>query len=99
MVNDVKVLKLITGEEIITKVIDRIPTKSPDGNNLIIIEKPLVLQAIHAHQGNQSIQLIPWIGLCKDEKLTISTECILCEGDPTKEAENIYLSRTTGLTL
>ena len=93
MTNDVKVLKLITGEEVIAKV-----TKGNTG--LITLNKPIMLQLIPTVRGvNWSATLIPWLKLTNNEKVTISTEYILIEDDPTEEAKKNYLSLVTGLTL
>ena len=92
MTNDVKVLKLITGEEIITRITE-------GGVGLIILDKPMIL----AHAANGKIILIPWMRasktLAESEKVTISSECILVEDVPLKDIEKNYLSTVTGLTL
>ena len=93
MVNDVKVLKLITGEELIARV-----TKGDV--DLITLDKPMKVQSIPTKQGEHwSATLLPWMKVAKGEKITISTEYILAEDDPAEEAEKDYLSVVTGLTL
>ena len=93
MKNDVKVLKLVTGEELITRVTKR-------EVDLITIDKPMKVQSIKTKQGERwSATLIPWMKVAKCEKITISTEYILAEDDPVEEAEKDYLSIVTGLTL
>ena len=97
MVNDVKVLKLITGEEVITRVIGR-DAGSPAG--LITLNNPMLLQMIPTKQGESwSAVLVPWLKSTNGEKVTISTEYVLVEDDPTNEAERNYLSIISGLTL
>ena len=93
MANDVKVLKLITGEELIARV-----TKGDV--DLITLNKPMKVQSIKTKQGERwSATLIPWMKVAKCEKITISTEYILAEDDPVEESEKDYLSIVTGLTL
>ena len=97
MSNDVKVLKLITGEEVITRVIGR---DADSSTGLITLNKPMLLQMIPTKQGESwSATLIPWLKTTKSEKVTISTEYVLVEDDPTNEVERDYLSTITGLTL
>mgnify|MGYP006177574769 CR=1 FL=1 len=96
MSNDVKILKLITGEEVITRI-----TEGDTG--FIILDKPMVLQSVSNQQGKMTMVLIPWMrgakNLAETEKVTISTEYILVEDDPIEEIEKDYLSIITGLTL
>ena len=97
MENNVKVLKLITGEEVITKVIGR---DAGSSTGLITLNKPMLIQTIPTKQGESwSATLIPWLFSTKSEKVTISTEYVLVEDDPTNEVERDYLSTITGLTL
>jgi len=96
MSNDVKILKLITGEEVITRI-----TEGDTG--FIILDKPMVLQSVSNQQGKMTMVLIPWMrgakNLAETEKVTISTEYILVEDDPIEGIEKDYLSIITGLTL
>ena len=46
MANDVKVLKLITGEEVIARV-------STESSNLLTLDKPMILQMMPANQQGQ----------------------------------------------
>ena len=74
MTNDVKVLKLITGEEVIARITE-------EKNNLISLEKPMILQMIPptTSTGQVGFALIPWIKAGKNEKVTISIEHIIVE--------------------
>ena len=96
MKNDVKVFKLVCGEEIIASVIERISPS--EENNLITLYRPCLLQGIDRSRSPQWI-LSPWIGQAKNEKLTISSKHIIFEGDPSIDAENNYLSLVSGLSL
>ena len=96
MSNDVKILKLITGEEVITRI-----TEGDTG--FIILDKPMVLQSVSNQQGKMTMVLIPWMrgakNLAETEKVTISTEYILVEDDSTEQVKKEYLTIVTGLTL
>ena len=94
MANDVKILKLITGEEVIARITE-------EKNNLISLEKPMILQMIPptTSTGQVGFALIPWIKAGKNEKVTISTEHIIVEEEASEQTEKNYLQVVTGLSL
>ena len=93
MANDVKVLKLITGEEVIARV-------STDSSNLLTLEKPMTFQAVPTNQqGQMGFALVPWLMSGKSTKITISIDHVIAQDDPKDQAEKNYLANITGLTL
>ena len=94
MTNDVKVLKLITGEEVIARVTE-------EENNLITLEKPMTLQMIppNTSTGQMGFALVPWMKAAKNKKVTISIEHILTEDEASEQTEKNYLQLVTGLSL
>ena len=94
MANDVKVLKLITGEEVIARVIE-------EKNNLITLEKPMILQMLAPDRttGQIPFALVPWMKAAKNEKVIISTEHIIAEDGGSEQTEKNYLQLVTGLSL
>ena len=96
MANDVKVLKLITGEEVITRV-----TEEENNYSLITLEKPMILQMIPptTSTGQVGFALIPWMKAAKNEKVTISTEHIIAEDEASEQTQKNYLQVVTGLSL
>ena len=94
MANDVKVLKLITGEEVIARV-------SEESSNLLTLEKPMTLQMIppNTSTGQVGFALVPWLMTGKSEKITITTDHIIAQDDPKDQARKNYLENITGLTL
>ena len=93
MANDVKVLKLIIGEELIARVIE-------EKNNLITLEKPMTFQAVPTNQqGQMGFALVPWLMTGKSEKITIATDHVIAQDVPKDQAEKNYLANVTGLTL
>ena len=94
MANDVKVLKLITGEEVIARV-------STDSSNLLTLEKPMTLQMMppNTSTGQVGFALVPWMKAAKNEKVTISTEHIIAEDEASEQTEKNYLQVVTGLSL
>jgi hypothetical protein len=93
MSNDVKVLKLITGEEVIARI-------STERSNLLTLDKPMILQMMPANQqGQVGFAIVPWLMAGNSERITISTEHILAEDVVKSEVEKNYLANVTGLTL
>ena len=93
MANDVKVLKLITGEEVIARI-------SRESSNLLILDRPMILQMMPANQqGQVGFAIVPWLMAGNSEKITISIEHILAEDVVKSEVEKNYLANVTGLTL
>ena len=93
MANDVKVLKLVNGEEIITRM-----EESSDG--LLILEEPRVLQQMPPNAaGQMGIGLVPWSIAAKLDKDTLDNKHVMVILEPKRDMENNYLSGITGLTL
>ena len=94
MANDVKVLKLITGEEVIARV-------SKEHGDLLTLEKPMTLQMIppNTSTGQMGFALVPWIKAAKNDKTTISIEHVLVTDEASDQTEKNYLQVITGLTL
>ena len=94
MANDVKVLKLITGEEVIARV-------SEEHNDLLTLEKPMTLQMMppNTSTGQVGFAMVPWIKAAKNDKVTISEEHILAVDEASKQTETNYLQVITGLSL
>ena len=93
MANDVKVLKLITGEEVIARITE-------EENNLITLKNPMTLQMLPpTSTGQVGFALVPWIKAAKNEKVTISTEHVLVTDEASDQSEKNYLQVVTGLSL
>ena len=94
MANDVKVLKLITGEEVIARV-------SEEHNDLLTLEKPMTLQMIppNTSTGQMGFALVPWMKAAKNNKATISIDHVLVTDEASDQPEKNYLQVITGLTL
>ena len=94
MANDVKILKLITGEEVIARVTE-------EENNLISLKKPMTLQMIppNTSTGQVGFALVPWIKAAKNNKATISIDHVLVTDEASDQTEKNYLQVITGLTL
>ena len=93
MANDVKVLKLITGEEVIARITE-------EENNLITLKNPMTLQMLPpTSTGQVGIALVPWMKAAKSDKMTISIEHVLVTDEASDQTEKNYLQVVTGLSL
>jgi len=95
MANDVKVLKLITGEEVIARISEE------ERSDLITLEKPMTLQMIPptTSTGQVGFAMVPWIKAAKNDKATLSTDHVLVTDEASDQTEKNYLQVVTGLSL
>jgi hypothetical protein len=95
MANDVKVLKLITGEEVIARVSEE------EHSDLLILEKPMTLQMLppNTSTGQVGFAMVPWIKAAKNDKATISIDHVLVTDEASDQTEKNYLQVVTGLSL
>ena len=92
MANDVKILKLITGEEVMARIEQK--------ETMLILNKPMTLQRLPNPQTGQiGVALIPWFMSGKNENITISIDHVIAQDDPKSQPEKNYLAAVTGLTL
>ena len=92
MENNVKVLKLNTGEEILAKVEQK--------NTMLVLEKPMVLHVGPGPRpGQLTHTLFPFLYSGKAAKISISVDHVIAQDDPKDQIEREYLSIITGLTL
>ena len=95
MANDVKVLKLITGEEVIARVSEE------EHSDLLILEKPMTLQMLppNTSTGQVGFAMVPWMKAAKNNKATISIDHVLVTDEASDQTEKNYLQVVTGLSL
>ena len=92
MENNVKVLKLITGEEVVARVEQK--------NTMYILDNPMTLQHLPNPQtGRVEMALIPWIFSGKCEEIAVSIDHVIAQDEPKQQAEKNYLTAVTGLSL
>ena len=92
MANDVKVLKLITGEEVLARVEQK--------DTMLVLDNPMTLQVTPNPQTGQiAVALIPWFMSGKNENITISIDHVIAQDDPQGQPEKNYFTAVTGLTL
>jgi hypothetical protein len=93
MANEVSVLKLTTGEEIITRM-------SVEEDGTLLLEKPMVLQQMGADaSGAARIGLVPWSFAGNVDKVTLDSKHVLASLESNLEISKNYLSAVTGIAL
>jgi hypothetical protein len=90
--NEVKVIKLCTGEEVVAKVSESL--------DHIILKKPLMISQVPgAQQGQIGIGLLPWIMTAEADEVTIDRVNIIAILSAKSEVEKMFLEQSSGLTL
>jgi len=81
----IEILRLRSGEDIITDVI------SPDGMDLVVIDSPaVVLPMSRDKEGAVQLALSPWIPYTDDEEMTISADWIVTRVAPSEDLCSSY---------
>ena len=93
MTQEVYVLKLKSGEELIA----RIDTEYM--KTTIVLDQPMGIQVMMQQGGKPGFAMIPWMMACDDKKFTIDINEVLKKGKARNEMEKQYLSAVTGLSL
>ena len=86
-VGDVVSIKLINGDELITRL-------EADDTDTVTISKPMAIT-----MGAQGMGLIPWVFLGESEKITLRKKHTFFIVQSKKDASNQYIEGTTGITL
>ena len=86
MENNVKVLKLITGEVVIARVEQK--------GTMLILDKPITLK----ESGHVGYVVEPWIPAGKSENITISIDHVIAQDEPKPVVEEYYLESVMGIT-
>ena len=91
--SDVKLVRLITGEEILGKVIE--------SGNTISISNPVrvVVMPSKADPTTPSIGLAPWMEFAEDKAFTVHMAHVITMGNPIREFLNQYNSMNGGIVL
>ena len=84
---DVVSIKLINGDELITRL-------ESDDNETVTISKPMAIT-----MGAQGMGLIPWVFLGESDKITLRKKHTFFIVPSKKEASDQYIEGTTGIKL
>ena len=86
MENEIKVLKLITGEELITRITE-------GQNGTIFLESPMVVQQVQPDaSGKVGVALVSWSFAGKTKRVTLETKHVVVILESTSVMITNYLS-------
>ena len=83
---NIKYLKLVTGEELITEYID-------EGSSIVTMKNPLGILMSQTEKGF-NIQLVPYVGMAHDETIEVNHKNIVFTAEPEQKLRNQYESIT-----
>lgn len=87
---DLKVLKLITNEEVIARVEEK--------RDNLELTNPMVMMQVN-QGGQMGFAIMPWSMSGKCDKVEISQSIVIATLDPMDEVEKNYIQATTGITV
>lgn len=90
--SEVKVVKFISGQEVLTKVLN-------DGKEGILIESPLTIQVVRTQDGGLGVSLVPFSFGGKVDQVVIDKRGVLCVLDADEQIATQYLAGLAGLTV
>ena len=90
---DVKVVKLKSGEELIARF------GHDSLNHTIVFDQPMSIQVVMQPDGKPRVAMMPWMKASDDKIFTIDSDEVLTKGKAKNEMEKQYLSAITGLSL
>lgn len=98
MDGDVKIIKLLSGQEVIAKVYQEFPTEGFFSD--VYIESPLTLQPMQNGERSFAISLMPftWAGRI-ESKILINSAHITCFIEPEESLKTQYMAGLAGLSL
>ena len=93
MAKTVKVLKLISGEEVITRI-----SNGLGDTGSIVCEKPMMTQPVPVQGGQMAMGISPWMFAGKSDEVAIDRSSIIATTDAKKDIEDKYIEMVTGIT-
>ena len=94
--NNIKVFKLTTGDEIIAKVVSSPENVIPNWK----IEKARMIIMQQTQAGHIGLGLLPWLASNVDGEVEIySSALVLVPFSPDVNLENEYIQQTTGIAI
>ena len=89
--SEVKVLKFVSGQEVIAKLVAETETS-------VVIESPLTVQAMRTAEG-LGIGLVPFSFAGRSQQAVIQKTNVLCILEPEEQLSSQYLAGLSGITL
>ena len=93
MAKTVKVLKLISGEEVITRI-----SNGLGDTGSIVCENPMMTQPVPVQGGQMAMGISPWMFAGESDKIEIARSSVIAITDAKKDIEDKYIEMVTGIT-
>lgn len=85
------VMKLISGEEVLAKLVN-------EEENFVVVESPLVVQIMPAKEG-YGVGLVPYLHSKSMGEILINKDMVVCTTEPDNAVEKGYLQQVSGIQL
>ncbi len=82
---NIKIVKLITGEEVICEY--------KEENDIVILENPIIISIVPSEEGIGIALTLPWMLVSGERIFELNKNHILCSVDPPEELSNQYSSQ------
>ena len=92
MENNIKVLKLLSGEEVVANITEETETTYR-------LKNPVKFVMMPVNQSQVGVEMHPFILLCKDEELEISKGFVIAVCNPVDQIEKSYAEQFSGIIL
>ena len=93
MVKEVKVLKLLSGEEIITRI-----KSLDDDSDKYVCEKPMITQPVPIQGGQMAMGMSAWMFAGNIDEVENARSSVIAITSAKREIENKYIEMITGIT-
>jgi len=91
---ETKIIKLITGEELVCKLVEQFNTdKVLIGFKVIFPYRVVLIPNNNTGTASYDINYLAWMSSCSDYSFDISLPSIIAMGAPVPEVEKMYLER------
>jgi hypothetical protein len=90
----VKVVRLLTGEEILGDVVES------DSPEFVRVNNPTHITAMpNPKTGNMDIHMAPFLPLCKEKFVDLAASHVLCQYEPVKDIANKHVQMHSGIIM
>lgn len=93
MSNNIKVVKLTNGDEVMGNVVWETSEK-------VTFERPRQVAMVQTGPNSMGVTLIPWLAAAMDSKVVLHTDAFVCDlFDAPDELEKQYIQQTSGIAI
>jgi hypothetical protein len=90
---ETKIIKLVTGEELVCKLVEQYNTDKIVIGFKVIFPYRVVLMPTNGSNAAFDINYLAWMSSCSDYSFDISLPSVIAMGNPVPEVEQMYLER------